>query len=144
MSIAHQRMAGPAVEAARLRRDFFVYGINIGLATSATVTAAMQIEADSDFEAQKLTYSAGDAGQTESSRVIPAVLLQITDTGTGRQMFNTPVAVGALFGDGRIPFILPTSKMFSANATVAFTLTNLSVATLVRLYLIGSKIFRYS
>lgn len=137
-----QSMAG------QLRRDFFVYTIFFDdLAANAAANGAIQIQSDSDFELQKLTMFADIAGavQTASSRVLPLVTLQITDTGTGRQLFNAPVAVPALFGDGQIPFILPTTKLFSRNASVTFAVSNFSAATTydLRLFLIGSKVFTY-
>jgi hypothetical protein len=131
-----------------LRRDFFVYTVfSDDLAAGAADNKAIQIQADSDFELQKLTFFADIAGaaQTESSRVLPLITVQLTDTGTGRQLFNAPIAIPALFGDGRIPFILPTTKLFSKNSSVTVALSNFSAATTydLRLFLIGSKIFKY-
>lgn len=144
------RAAGRAMmpEAAKQRRDFFVYDIDFAtLAPGGTANGQIQIQADADFELQKLTHFSdiAAAGQTESTRVLPLVTIQITDTGTGRQMFNQPVPIGAMFGDGRIPFILPTTKVFSRNASVAFVLSNYDAANTynVRLQLIGAKIFTY-
>ncbi len=135
--------AKPAV-----RRDFFVYAVNFSsLAAAASNESAIQIQADSSFEVQKLAFFADLAGaaQTESTRVLPLVTLQITDTGNGRQMFNTPVPIPAIMGDGRIPFILPTSKVFSPSSAVLVSVTNYSAATayLMRILLIGAKIFTY-
>jgi hypothetical protein len=50
-----------------------------------------------------------------------------------------------VFGDGQIPFILPVTKMFSRNASVAFSVANYSAATTynLRLLMIGAKIFKY-
>lgn len=134
--------------AAQLRRDFFVYDIDfLAIAPGGTANGQIQIQADADFELQKLTHFSdiAAAGETEGSRVLPLVTVQITDTGTGRQMFNAPVPIPAMFGDGRIPFILPTTKVFSRNASVSFVLSNYDVAHTynVRLQLIGAKIFAY-
>jgi len=130
-----------------VRRDFFVYGINFLSLGVGTANGAIQIQSDSDFELQKLSFFADIAGavQTESSRVLPLVTFQATDTGTGRQLFAIDMPIPSLMGDGRIPFILPTTKVFSANSSVAFTVTNYSAATTynVRMALIGSKLFRY-
>lgn len=134
---------------AQQRRDFFVYDIDFLAIAAAggTATGQIQIQADADFELQKLTHfsDVAAAAQTEATRVLPLVTVQITDTGTGRQMFNAPVPIPAMFGDGRIPFILPTTKVFSRNASVSFVLSNYSAATAynVRLQLIGAKIFTY-
>lgn len=129
-------------------RDFFVYDIDFAaLAPNGTANGQIQIQADSDFELQQLAHFSDIAAatETESSRVLPLVTIQITDTGTGRQMFNAPVPIPALFGDGRIPFVLPTTKMFSRNASVSFVLSNYDAAATynIRLQLIGAKIFTY-
>lgn len=131
------------------RRDFFVYGINFAsLAAAASTESSIQIQADSAFEIQKLAFFADIAGaaQTESTRVLPLVTLQITDTGTGRQVFNTPIPIPSIMGDGRIPFILPTTKVFSPSSAVLISVANYSAATayLLRLQLIGAKVFTYT
>lgn len=146
MATPNTRIALPAAPAQR--RDFFVYDIDFSsIAPSGQATGSIQIQNDSDFELQKLTHFSDIAlaAETEDSRVLPLVTLQITDSGTGRQMFNTPVPIPALMGDGRIPFILPTTKLFSKNASVSFVLSNYSSGTTynVRLQLIGAKIFTY-
>lgn len=128
------------------RREFFIYAINFAVPASGTSSGAIQIQADSDFEVQKLTFFADIALnlQTEAERVLPLVTVQILDTGTGRQWFNTDVAIPALMGDGRIPFILPTTKVIAANSSLAFTLTAYAATAYnVRIALVGSKIFRY-
>lgn len=137
----------PMIET-NLRRDFFVYTITFSaLAAGTTANGSIQMQNDADFEAQKLTFFAdiAAAAQTEDSRVLPLVTLQVTDTGTGRQMFAAAVAIPAIMGDGRIPFILPTTKLFTRNASVAFQVSNFSAATAynLRLNLIGAKIFKY-
>lgn len=130
------------------RRDFFVYTVFFdNLAPAAASSKAIQIQSDSDFELQKLTMFAdiANASQTASTRVLPLATVQITDTGTGRQLFNSPVAIPAIFGDGQIPFILPTTKLFSKNASVSIDVSNFDAASTydIRLFLIGSKIFTY-
>ena len=141
--------ARPAVPAVPAKlRDFFVYEIEFAsLAAAASATGQIQIQADSDFEVQKLCQFSDIAAavQTEDSRVLPLVTIQITDSGTGRNMFSAPVPIPSLFGDGRIPFILPTTKLFSKNASVSFVVANFSAATTynLKLQLIGAKIFTY-
>lgn len=130
------------------RRDFFGYTLSFSaLAAAAAAQGAIQIQSDSDFELTKFTMMAdiAAAAQTESTRVLPLVTLQITDTGTGRALFAAPLPIPAVMGDGRIPFILPVPKIFSANASVAIQVANFSAATTynVRLCLLGAKIFTY-
>lgn len=132
-----------------VRRDFFAYGINFtALASAAADQAAFQIQADSDFELQKMTMFAdiAAADEEEATRVLPLVTIQIQDTGNGRSLFAIPMPVSALFGDGRIPFILPTTKVFNANASVTVAVANYNAATTynLRFVFIGSKIFKYT
>lgn len=139
----------PQGQGPRQLRDFFSYDIDFAnIAPGGTANGQIQIQADADFELQKLTHFSdiAAAGETEATRVLPLVTVQITDTGTGRTMFNAPVPIPSHFGDGRIPFILPTTKTFSKNASISFVLSNYDAANTynVRLQLIGAKIFTYS
>lgn len=130
----------------RALRDFFVYATpSISIAGGASSSTSIQIQADAAFELQKLAMFADIAAaiQTESTRVLPLVTIQITDQGSGRQIFSVPVAIPSLFGDGRIPFILPTTKLFSPNSAIQLDFTNFTAATTynLRVDLIGTKIF---
>lgn len=129
-------------------RKFAAYAANFtSLAAGSTAEQTIQILADSHFELQKMSFFSDVAGaaQTDSSRVLPLCTVQITDTGTGEQLFNIPVPIPAIMGDGRIPFILPTTRTFDPSAAVIVSLANYSAATayLTRVLLIGAKIYRY-
>ena len=128
-------------------KDFFIYGIDFpSIVAGATATDNIQIQADADFETQKLTYFADIAGaaQTLTTQVVPLITVLIVDAGSGRQIMNVATAIPAFFGDGRIPFILPTPRIFAARSNVTFTLVNFSAATTyrIRLSLIGTKLFQ--
>ena len=128
-------------------KDFFIYGITFdSIAAGATATDNIQIQADADFETQKLTQTSDIAGaaQTESTKVVPLITVLIVDSGSGRQLMNEATAIPSLFGDGRIPFILPTPRIFAARSNITFTLVNFSAATTyrIRLSLIGTKLFQ--
>ena len=71
------------------RRDFYIYEAEtIAIVVGTLTNDVINIEADSDFILQKLTFQADLAGvaQAEATRVIPNVLVQLTDTGSGRQL----------------------------------------------------------
>ena len=141
-----QQMMPPA--APTKRRDFFAYTLTFASLLAGTAAqGAIQIQSDSDFELSKFTMFAdiAQAAQTEATRVLPLVTIQITDTGTGRSLFSSLLPIPAIMGDGRIPFILPVPKIFSANASVAVQVANFANATdyNLRLLLIGAKIFTY-
>lgn len=128
--------------------DFFVYTINfLNLGAGSTQSSNLQIEADSDFKLVKLAqFSDIGYDQDRSSYVIPLVTIQITDTGSGRQLFNTPTPIPSLFGSGEIPFILPVARIFKARSSVAIQVNNFSTSSAynLRLSLIGTKIFKLS
>lgn len=149
--MANGNVAGPQAQNVRPTiqyvEDFFVYDLDIAaLAAGGVNNANIQMQADSDFKLVKLGMMAdiAAAAQTESSRVLPLCTLQLVDSGSGRQLFSAPVALGAIFGDGRLPFILPVPRIFKARTNIQLALTNYSAATTynLRLALIGSKIFQ--
>lgn len=141
--VAPRRNVAPSP---RALRDFFVYATpSVAVAAGAAASTSIQIQADASFELQKLSMFADIAlaVQTESTRVLPLVTVQITDQGSGRQLFSVPVAIPSLFGDGRIPFILPTTKLFVPNSAISIDFLNFSATAYnVRIDLIGTKIFR--
>ena len=128
-------------------KDFYIYEEDFSaLANGATATGSINIQADSDFVLQKLTYFADIAAavQTDSSRVVPLVTVQITDTGSGRNLMETATPISNIFGTGEIPFILPQPKLFLARSNINITVANFSAGTTynLRLALIGHKVFR--
>lgn len=132
---------------AEIARDFFVYGVNfLALAAGASATNSINIQADSDFVAQKLAYRAdvAAAGQTYSTRVIPLCAVIITDTGSGRQLMNQAINLTDFFGTGESPFILPQPKVFRANSLISVTVANYDAAQTynLRLSFIGVKSFQ--
>ena len=135
-----QRAFGPD------RSDVFVYQVNLAsIAGAANATSTLNIRADADFIIHKFAMYADIAAaiQTDSTRVIPAVTLQITDTGPGRQLFSDVTPLGALFGAGGLPFILPGPRRVAAHSTLSFAWNNISAATTYRIYLslIGIQIY---
>lgn len=139
------------------RRDLYIYEAQaLTLAASATTTDSIQIEADSSFILQKLTYhapapaatmlAASALGLVEGQKIIPNVAIVITDTGSGRQLMPSPIPIPSLFGDGKLPFILPNPRLFMRNSTISIQFTNLDAtnAYSVRLAFIGYKVYATS
>lgn len=128
-------------------KDFFTYSIDFdSVAAGLSETDNIQIQADADFEIQKLTFFADIAGaaQTVTTSVIPLMSVLLVDAGSGRQLMDRALAVPALFGDGKIPFILPTTRILAARSNLTVTVVNFSAATTYRLRLnfIGTKLFQ--
>lgn len=130
-----------------LNKDHFIYVCNSGqLAPAGSSTQQIKIEADSQFTAVKLCYMADIAGaaQTDSTKVIPLVRVQIQDSGSGRNLQDVAVPIDSLAGRGELPFVLPIPKIFSANSSIKVTFTNYSAGTTytnVELAFIGFKTF---
>ena len=122
-------------------RDFYVYSVPFGaVASLESKTAAINIEADSDFEVQKLTTTSQGALGYDGN---PEATVTILDTGAGRNLMNTAIPLTSLFGTGELPFILPTPKLFLARSTISLTLTNYGGDDMDEIWLnfIGRKIF---
>lgn len=129
-------------------RDYFVYEAQASaIAVGATAVDTIQIQADADFIWQKATYEADNAAaqQTDATRVIPNVLLQITDTGSNRRLYFNPVPIASVFGTGALPFILTNPRLFLKTSTIQIDFTSFEAAATptVRLAFIGYKYYRY-
>lgn len=132
-------------------KDFYVYTETfLDLENSTTQSGNIDIQADSDFQLQKLTVSAQVSLGTQytvSTEIIPSVAILITDSGSGRNLFEAAIPVSTVFGNGRLPFILPTAKLFPARSTITLNVSNFatdSEADIARIdfAFIGYKIFR--
>jgi hypothetical protein len=105
-------------------------------------------DADSDFYAVAISYfaSLASAAVTESSWVIPLILINISDTASGKSMMNTPMPLAAIAGDGKRPYRLVRPRVFGKNATVNFAFTSfVAVGTTYndfQVILHGYKIYR--
>lgn len=135
------------VPALKSRRwDFYAYRSTIaGIAPAAQVTDFISIEADADFIWMQGTYIADIAAAafTADTRPIPLVRLQITDTGSGRQLSNGAVPIPNYFGTGELPNILTTPRFFARNSSIQLVYTNYDAAATYNLDLsfIGVKIY---
>lgn len=129
-------------------KDFYVYQTNVGvMAPGASANAGVNIEADSDFILQKLACWSEITGwaQTEANRVLPSITVQITDTGSGRQIFSESVPIPSIFGHGALPFILPNPRRFASNSMISIYMTNISDTTTYQatyLQFIGVKVYK--
>ena len=130
------------------QEDYFIYGVDFpSIAANGSSDANIQIEADSYFKWIKGTFFAFITGQdpaeTDSTRNVPPLRIQITDSGSGRQLYNIPINVNSGFGTGVLPFILPIPRIFLPRSNIAFTAQNDSSANSweLSLALIGVKGF---
>lgn len=127
-------------------RDFYSYTQRItGLAAAATTSATYQIEADSYFYMNAISYQAdlAAAALTESTNVIPLITIVIFDSGSGRQLMANPVPLNALGGYWGLPFRLPKPRRFAPTSQITVTFVNYSAATAYNLSLCfsGFKVY---
>jgi len=130
------------------QEDYFVYGVGpLAVAAGASAQGSIQIQADSLFQWERAAYfvTIANAAFTANTRPIPNVAVQIVDSGSGRQLFQTAQPIPSVFGTGELPFLLPTPRWFKPNSQIQIQLTNFdaAVAYNVRLSFIGSKIFQF-
>lgn len=135
----------------RLTKDNFVYtadwfGATV-LGAGATVAVAIQIQADSYFEAVQFNGNVSSTDNTTTPSVAtPPILIQILDSGSGRTMFSSATLWGNVVGTAQLPGFMPYPKLFAPSSTVTVTLTNLDGANArnVRFAMIGFKVFGYT
>lgn len=150
--------AGAIIEAARqgrypfwfpegakgLAMDYFVYGTDFTpLGASLTVTNNINISGDSAF-----CILCAVAVETSTDNLtfladLP-LLAQLSDSGSGRQFSNTPIAASNWFGTAEMPKYWDIPKVLAPNATFNVTMQNLeATARNVRVAFHGFKIFGF-
>jgi hypothetical protein len=136
---------------AKYIEDWYIYlASTTNLAAGATIPVNVNVQADADFKLIKIAQFSNNhasiTNQIESTRVLPLVTVQITDTGSGRNLFSAAVPLPAIAGDGGVPFILPITRIFKASATITVTFTSYdsAIAYDLNVALIGTKLFRMS
>ncbi|MEE9119411.1 MAG: hypothetical protein V3U02_12570 [Calditrichia bacterium] len=129
-------------------KDFYVYStLFTDVADGAAVTNTINIQADSDFRIEKITQYTIDSQvitPIKTNEIVPRFTVQLTDTGSGRNIFDNPIRVGGLFGSGQVPFILGTPKIIAARSTLAIIVTSFDVmgnTNTIQLCFIGTKLF---
>jgi hypothetical protein len=119
------------------------------LTAGAVVPINIAIESQCHFVAMYAnltTYAAGPIVATATS----PLKVQLTDTGSGRQLFDqaAPVqnvlgGVAAAAGQGNLPFVFPEPWLIRAGGTATVTLTNFGAATVLEadVTLCGYKLY---
>lgn len=110
-----------------VQRDIYIYQAQfLALIPEQDSTITIDIEADSSFVWLKTTYlvnnNVGDL--TQETVPVPDLTVQITDTGSGRNLQQAPVQIETMAGTGRLPFILPIPRTFKPKSTIQVTMTN--------------------
>lgn len=125
--MAYQNLAGIMEErdangnVARYIPEPFTYSISFNGLTGAWSQASgqIQIQADAAFVIKEQNFSFRETGAptyAANAGLIPAIDVLLTDAGSARKLMNQPVNITQLFGDGRLPFVLPTEKYLSPSS----------------------------
>lgn len=122
----------------------FVYIANfLLLAPAANATQVINIDSAADFLWIKGAYMADNAGaaQTDGTRIVPNVDVQIQLGGADKNMFQGNTPVPSVFGTGQEPFVWSMPQRLYKSSTLTITLTSREAAlTLnIRLAFIGWK-----
>ena len=126
------------------QKDYFIYSIEfLPLAASGSATAQVNIQSDSHFLIELITGVVTDVTNATFLANVPE-LVNLTDSGSGRNFFDKPVHWNNLFGTAQLPGVLPFPKIINAGSTLTVGLTNLeATARNVRISFIGFKVFGY-
>lgn len=128
-------------------QDFYIYSAVFGtFAPNATAVQNIQIQSDSDFEWIMTTAYGNLNGQTPpfTDNVLLPINISLVDSGSSRQLFNAPIPLSAIAGNGKQPFLLPVSRIFKAYSNLQVTATSFDAANTynnVSLEFIGRKLF---
>lgn len=148
-----QAIAGQTGQrASQVRRnytlDFFTFVINyLPLAASNTDTQNFITQADSGFAIVKTSFDIASnvnvfaANISDTPRYAPQVIT-LSDSGSGRDLSNSAVSIGTLFGPNSDPFVWTCPKILDPNSTFTARIQNLvATAFNIRLSFHGYKIF---
>lgn len=128
-------------------RDFYSYTQRVVLAgvVGTTVSATYQIEADSYFYMNALSYIADTAlaNLTHATNIVPLVNITIFDSGSGRQLMANPTPVNCIAAEvGGSPFRLPKPRRFAPTSQITITFVNYAaIAYNISFCLSGFKVY---
>lgn len=144
-----QRLGGSLAQTRKkIDLDPFTYNINfLPLAASNNATDQFITQADSGFAIVKTCFVISSnvdvfvANISDTPKFAP-LLVTLSDSGAGRNLSNSPVAVNSLFGTGERPFLWARPKILDPNSTFVAQVQNLvATAFNVRFAFQGFKIF---
>lgn len=127
--------------------EYFNYNTRIGtvanpIAAGGQAQGTVQIQSDSDFV---LTYISADVTDAAGTTIVtnPGLLMQITDTGSGKTFFSEPTLITLVTGRLGIPFQLPSPRIIPPNTNIQFTLQNLAAVAYSGAFisLLGARIY---
>lgn len=131
---------------AQFARSYFDYHVSFAaIASGANATSSVTIQSDSHFLLHSLVFVCFD-NTTNGNIAIPDTSIQITDTGSGTNLFDGPVRITNVAGTAQLPALLLPPRLFAPASTVSVQLTN-NVSTNAQRYevvFVGEKIFDFA
>lgn len=151
MSRTSQQMQGQLAAARSLIEqeyvaNFFTYSfLWSAVASLGQSIAQLQIQADSAFMIISSAFLVVD-NTTNLPVTTIAATVQLTDQGSGMNLFDRAQPIANIAGTGQLPFIFPIERVLSANSTLTGTLTAGATTNACSYYLSlhGAKIYDYS
>jgi len=125
-----------------IAKEFFVYTASLAsLAAGVSNADQINIEADSDFMINKTTFTVFDTNGDIVAN--PNLTVQLTDSASGRNLFDEPQAITSVAGTAQLPFVPPVAKLLRAKSTFTVTFSNRSAATmyLIAMSFAGTKMY---
>lgn len=129
--------------------DSFIYPVTFTAFNAVTGNAAgnLQINANADFVLTRISYSASTGtAQTESTKTVAQVTMQITDAGSQRPFFNSAMALENFAANANPQRFLAYPKFVPANSSLSFQLQGVATAAetyRIDLALEGVSVRRY-
>lgn len=139
-----QKRAAAAGATDLLSKFFYGYSATVSaLASAASGSDTIKIQADSAYLVQALVCFAFNT-VTFAEITSPIATVQVTDTGSGTQLFDNPQFIRNVFGTATLPFLMPTPRMLSPNSSLLVTVNNLNSANAVtyQFGFLGQKLYR--
>lgn len=122
--------------------DFFAYSAQfIPLGAGATASSNIVVQNDSDFLIVAGTLASRDTG-TGAIQTDTPFLVQLTDSGSGRNLFDAAQDAANIFGTAQRPAWWTLPKFIKGGSTLVVSLQNLvATARNVRVSFWGVKVF---
>lgn len=122
--------------------EYYGYALQIGSSTSQLVNGVTQqgqiaIQADAWFLLQYMSVAVTPDAQNDTTQLTDGgnLLIQITDTGAGEDLYNIPLGVpgmpsflsagSPLTNAASIPYVFPTPRLIPPNTNILVSVTKL-------------------
>lgn len=125
------------------KKEYFQLGNSfLPLAANAQLTATVSVQDDADF---MVICNVAVVTQDDNTTFLAnrPLTVEITDSGSGRNLQNVVQHFDNVFGTVQLPAYLPLPALFKRGSSVATTVTNLDLANDLHIYFayVGFKIF---